>query len=446
MHKSMHGTNSYRVRFFGKVQIRISDPESLRSWCIKGTGESLSRVDLPVLQLMHSEPSYLRSLILTQIIPKERTRKWSFFSLSPDNTTRGFRETDFQQMWLLYFAYILTFLVSLFGNSVIIHIIRTDNSMKTSTNDLILNQACADLLMTMAYLTNGLIPYSFALGSRWFGGIFGQITCKIFVVFLFFPPFFSIWILVAIAVDRYYAVTQPLRSSPLSRHLKKIIASIWAWSSISSTDVLAHDLLVKSKEHYYCNFITKWVKFQVVVATVNTALPLIIMTVLYTIVCHRLWSREIPGEGTNQNQGQAEAMKTARKVTRMMIVILLLFLLCWFPYNIYLALDIWGNITIRSSFILFLLWLMVAYSGINPYIYLAFNQKFRHSFKSLFGNCFRKFKIRNVVHFRSQSFELEQIWDKTEESIASIFCTVSWCNRFLYRIKSDVAWRKWLLR
>ncbi len=283
--------------------------------------------------------------------------------------------------------------------------------MKTTTNYLILNQACADILITMTYMVNSLIPYSFALGSRWFGGLLGHITCKLFVVLMFFPPFFSIWILVAIAVDRYYAVARPLRSSPISRHLKKIIALLWTWSAVSSIDVLANDLLIKSEEYYYCNFLTKWIKLQIILAALNTALPLLIMIVLYTIVCHKLWSREIPGEGTNQNQGQAEASKTARKVTRMMVVILLLFIVCWFPYNIYLVLHIWGNVTITSGLSLFLLWLMVAYSGINPCIYLTFNQKFRHALKRLFGNCFRKIKIRNVVHFRSQSYDLEQTYD-----------------------------------
>ncbi len=326
---------------------------------------------------------------------------------SPDNTTGDFGETDFQFMWLMYFAYVILFLLSLFGNSVIIHIIRTDNSMKTTTNYLILNQACADLLITMTYLVNSLIPYSFASGSRWFGGFLGQITCKLFALFIFLPPFFSPWILVAIAVDRFYAVTRPLRSSPLSRHLKKIIVLLWAWSAVSSTDV--NDLLVENKEYYYCNFTTKWITFQFILAVFNAALPLLIMTVLYTIVCRKLWSREIPGEGTNQNQGQAEAIKTARKVTQLMVVILFLFVLCWFPYSIYVALHIWVHITVDSSFFLFLILLMVAYSGINPYIYLTFNQKFRHAFKRLFGSCISKIKIRNVVHFRSQSYELEQM-------------------------------------
>jgi len=52
--------------------IRISDPRSLGSWFIKGTDESMTRVDSSV-PLMHHDPSDLGSLILFQITPKERT-------------------------------------------------------------------------------------------------------------------------------------------------------------------------------------------------------------------------------------------------------------------------------------------------------------------------------------------------------------------------------------
>ena len=40
------------------------------SWCIKGTDESMTRVDSSV-PLMHRDPSDLGSLILIQINPKE---------------------------------------------------------------------------------------------------------------------------------------------------------------------------------------------------------------------------------------------------------------------------------------------------------------------------------------------------------------------------------------
>ena len=61
-----------RVRSFGVIWIRISDPRSLGSWCIKGTCESTLVTDSSV-PLMYHDLSDLGLLILIQITPKERT-------------------------------------------------------------------------------------------------------------------------------------------------------------------------------------------------------------------------------------------------------------------------------------------------------------------------------------------------------------------------------------
>ena len=60
------------VRFFGKIGIRIFDPRSLGSWCIKGTDESTLGKDSSVL-LIHHDPSHLGSKIRIRIFPKKRT-------------------------------------------------------------------------------------------------------------------------------------------------------------------------------------------------------------------------------------------------------------------------------------------------------------------------------------------------------------------------------------
>ena len=65
-----------RVGSFGVIQIRISDPRSLRSWCIKGADELVIRVDSSV-PLMNHDRSDLGSLIRIQITPKECTLELS---------------------------------------------------------------------------------------------------------------------------------------------------------------------------------------------------------------------------------------------------------------------------------------------------------------------------------------------------------------------------------
>ena len=62
-----------------------------------------------------------------------------------------FRWTE--QFGFLNIAYILLIMTSLFGNCALIHIIRTRPLMKTATNRLILNQACADLFTTLFVMT-----------------------------------------------------------------------------------------------------------------------------------------------------------------------------------------------------------------------------------------------------------------------------------------------------
>ena len=266
--------------------------------------------------------------------------------------------------------------------------------MKTTTNYLILNQACADLyrtLMELIHITNHLI------GGRWVGGLLGLITCKLFLVGLFIPLIFSVWILATIAVDRFYAVSRPLRSSPLSRHFKKVIVFLWTWSLVCSLEVLIKGRLSETKEHYSCSiirFLEQWITFYIVTVSLNVLLPLLMTAVLYIIVCHKLWSRKVPGEGISQNQRQAEALKTARKVTVMMVTVEVLYVLCFSPFFIGSTLHFLGYVGEDTDKLYLSLFLIAfAYSGLNPYVYLTFNQKFRNGFKTCFKNCFRKSNI-----------------------------------------------------
>lgn len=129
----------------------------------------------------------------------------------------------------MFAAYVIIFLASLLGNSVIIHITRTDNSSKTTTNCLIMTQAYADLLITFIALPFFL--YHRMMKILWFGGVLGFITCKMTLAAVLSVPQFSVLMLVMIAVDHFYAVLLPLRQSPTSKHLQKIIAILLLWSS-----------------------------------------------------------------------------------------------------------------------------------------------------------------------------------------------------------------------
>ena len=273
--------------------------------------------------------------------------------------------------------------------------------MKNTTNYLILNQACADLYRT---LMESLNISSHLVRKRWLEGIVGLITCKLFLANLFIPAIFSVWILPT--------VSRPFRSSPLSRHFKKIVIILWSWSVACFVEVFITRSLHKTKQDYSCraiHFLQQQITFYILTVSLNVFLPLFITAVLYIIVSRKLWSREVPGEGTNQNQRQAEVVKTASKVTRMMITVVVLYVLCFLPFFAGKSLYHFDYVEDKSDFIFLSLFVIAfAYSGLNPYIYLTFNQKFRNGFKTLFGNCLRKIKFHNIVHFRSRRVDLQQ--------------------------------------
>ena len=331
-----------------------------------------------------------------------------FFTVG--NLTGVFGEMPLELLPLVIVGFSTVFLASLFGNSVIIHIIRTDNSMKTTTNYLIINQACADLLISVAEIT--VFFYTSSMGSLWIGGILGLISCKICIAILFISCNFSVWILGIIAVDRFYAVARPLRLSPISQHLNKIIILCWVWSTAFSMHYIVKETFknVKGSHYWDLNILFNgWSQFNTISTTLNVFTPLSIMTVLYTIVCLKRWSRKVPGEGNNQNEEQAAALKIAKKVTRMMIIDVVLYLICWLPAYMSVLLRFVYRVQVNDILFLFSNFLTLSYSGTNPYVYLILSQNFRNGFKKLFRKCCGKLRISNVISFRSQSVELEQI-------------------------------------
>ena len=95
-----------------------------------------------------------------------------------------------------------------------------------------------------------------------------------------------------------------------------------------------------------------------------------------------------------------QVIVTAKKVTRMKIAIVVLFVICWVPFYVIMALLHLGFVQTKA--VRFSVWLSVSFSGINPYVYFAFSANFRNVLKHLFGNI-------HIFLPRSERIELQQI-------------------------------------
>ncbi|KAL9956178.1 hypothetical protein ACROYT_G037621 [Oculina patagonica] len=229
-------------------------------------------------------------------------------------------------------AMLFTFLVSVVGNSLVIYVITKHHSMRTSTNCLIMNLAICDLLISVL-MTPLYIKQSY-VGARWFGGTMGNVTCKILNYAGSVLIVCAIFSLVAIAIDRFLAVTRPLTYKVSSKWVVKIaIPATWLISALLSVAALTADGIFSAEDHetpicYPGN--SSQQRYSSVSCLV---VSLVVLTVLYSIIAYRLWRRNIPGE-VSSNQ-HALAIRTARKVTTLMISIVVVFVISWAPVFVF---------------------------------------------------------------------------------------------------------------
>ena len=293
-------------------------------------------------------------------------------------------------------AYAVIFVVALIGNFLGLFVVLKKSSSASVTNLFIANMAVADLLLTLT-----LIQFSVAFlfpGNLWFGGTLGTVTCK--AMFYAVPIFISATVLtmVFISFDRFYAIFYPFKGKVFRK--PKLLSALTIWILffvLMIPNVLTFQVRYV-QDAYYCMQVWPWADpndltfkgtyrvlkiYHIVVFIVMYALPLFITFIVYFLICRKLWLRRIPGNLTHTNQAAAE--KSRRKMVRLLVIICLVFTLCWSP--VYVNHYFWfvrpdQAHTLPTEVQFAFIWLAHGNSAINPCIYILLNNDFR---KKLFA-------------------------------------------------------------
>ncbi|XP_061539228.1 cholecystokinin receptor-like [Phycodurus eques] len=122
--------------------------------------------------------------------------------------------------------YILIFLLGVFGNLLIIIVLILNKRMRTVTNSFLLSLAISDLMMAIFCMPFTLIPNILE------DFIFGAAMCKTVAYFMGLSVSISTFSLVAIAIERYSAICNPLKSRAWQTrsHAYRVIAATWVLS------------------------------------------------------------------------------------------------------------------------------------------------------------------------------------------------------------------------
>ena len=197
--------------------------------------------------------------------------------------------------------------------------------------------------------------------------------------------------LVAIAWDRHRNVLRPFKSLA-PRHLKTflmLVAAIWIYAFITSVPFIysvktdSEEICRKEnngtencKEYSWCHLPSDW-KTQLsktIYFLLAFVIPLMYMFLVYTKIAVSLWKRSKNGTI------HGAVAKCKVKSTRLMVVAVLGFVVCWGPTFWIDLLSVYG--AVENTFIL-QIWCWIAKtlsSCVNPVIYAFLSPEFRKHF------------------------------------------------------------------
>ncbi|XP_025146006.2 cholecystokinin receptor type A isoform X2 [Bubalus bubalis] len=341
--------------------------------------------------------------------------------------------------------YSLIFLLSVLGNTLVITVLIRNKRMRTVTNIFLLSLAVSDLMLCLFCMPFNLIPNLLK------DFIFGSAVCKTTTYFMGTSVSVSTFNLVAISLERYGAICKPLQSRvwQTKSHALKVIAATWCLSFTIMTPYPIYSNLVpftknNNQTANMCRFLLpsdvmqqSWHTFLLLILFL---IPGIVMMVAYGLISLELYqgikfdasqkksARERKRSSANSGRyadsagcclqrpkhprqlelrqlssgsaGRADRIRSSspaaslmakKRVIRMLMVIVVLFFLCWMPIfsaNAWRAFDTASaERRLSGTPIAFILLLSYTSSCVNPIIYCFMNKRFRLGFLATFPCC-----------------------------------------------------------
>ena len=297
----------------------------------------------------------------------------------------------------LYFEFVVSIIVPIIfgsivicgfiGNLLVIIVVVCNKQMRNTTNLLIINLAVADLFFIII-----CVPFTgMSYAMHWWP--LGSVFCKIYQYAINVTAYASVYTLVLMSLDRYLAVVHPISSMTKRTERNAYIIIVISWAVICSVNIpVVFEYDVVGYQHngenrsaciplniyhyealgqifYGCFFAFAYV------------LPLTLVCILYGLMLKRLLYGVVPGG--NQS---AESMRSKRRVTRMVVIVVLIFALCWLPLQIIFMVQYFGTYPDTVAFLAIQIasnCLMYTNSCVNPFLYAFLSDNFRKSFMKL---------------------------------------------------------------
>ncbi|XP_023338028.1 substance-P receptor isoform X2 [Eurytemora carolleeae] len=296
-----------------------------------------------------------------------------------------------------------TVLISIFGNVLVILAVVRHRAMRTTINFYLVNLSIADLLISAWCPWTSLIQQVLSPSSLY---ILPPIFCKLDVFYRVLCTVASVLTLSAISFDRFLAVIFPLQTRVTQRKARYLIVMVWISAlTVASPFLLYRRVTVFRWEDFtevschevfpttvYCDpitnkqIITNTAKkiFYSIVTIVMYLVPVLVMSVSYTMILIKLFCRTQPGERVEGRQNLTYQSQQKRKVVKMVVMVLLVFVVCCSPIQLLMASAIFRTDAQLPSWLgsykFWIEFMSYSHTMLNPIIYVIFSNNFRQSF------------------------------------------------------------------
>ena len=290
-------------------------------------------------------------------------------------------------------AYCLLLVVSLLGNTLIVMVVYRDKKMRTTTNLLIVNMAVSDLLVPIFAMPRANVEILYG-NLRWLiDGVLGEALCKLTAFFQDISTAVSVQTLVAIAVDRFYAVWFPLKAARIKPRVKYVILLIWLISALIHAPYLYGFKIgtFSGKTHCFVGWsrsVTKIVFLLLII--IIYVIPLMLIAILYSLIVKKLRRQTLYGV-RNLVVHFSSREKRNRNVLKMSLAIVVVFFLSMSPFVVYLSVSLFspeGKSCPSKDFRFVTQYLVHANGIMNFFTYFTFNQSYRRGFVSILYRIF----------------------------------------------------------
>lgn len=277
---------------------------------------------------------------------------------------------------LIPLIYIIVCVVGLGGNTLVIHIVLRYSQTQSVTNIYILNLAIADELFMLG------LPF-LAVQNALLSWPFGSLMCRLVMTVDAINQFTSIFCLTVMSIDRYLAVVHPLRSSRWRqpRVAKAVNATVWAVSFVVVLPVVVFADVLQDDGN--CSIVWPepaevWkAAFIVYTATVGFFGPLLVICMCYLLIVIKVRS-----SGRRVRATSIRRRKSERKITRMVVIVVAVFVFCWLPFYILNIVNL--LVLLPGEFrglYYFVVVLSYANSCANPILYGFLSDSFKRGFR-----------------------------------------------------------------